>query len=78
MKFCVRKDSVNLGDKWKRGVPIEVLPMAYVPTTKLIESTYGGKAELRMAQSKAVRICQRLYVIVLFYEPLNLRFRVRL
>lgn len=55
-EILFRKDSVNLGDKWKRGVPIEVLPMAYVPATKLIESTYGGKAELRMAQCKAVRI----------------------
>ena len=45
---------MNLGEKWKKGVPIEVLPLAYVPVIKVIEEKYGGKAELRMAQCKAV------------------------
>nr|XP_012328394.1 ribose-5-phosphate isomerase isoform X2 [Aotus nancymaae] len=26
-----RKDSKNLGDQWHKGIPIEVIPMAYVP-----------------------------------------------
>ncbi|XP_067898866.1 ribose-5-phosphate isomerase [Heterodontus francisci] len=56
-KFIVvadyRKDSESLGEKWKKGVPIEVIPMAYVPITKAIASKFGGTAELRMAVSKA-------------------------
>ena len=26
-----RKDSKSLGEQWKKGVPIEVLPLAYKP-----------------------------------------------
>ncbi|XP_067838020.1 ribose-5-phosphate isomerase [Heptranchias perlo] len=56
-KFIVvadyRKDSKSLGEKWKRGVPIEVIPMAYVPVTKAIVAKFGGAAQLRMAVSKA-------------------------
>ncbi|XP_051898429.1 ribose-5-phosphate isomerase [Pristis pectinata] len=56
-KFIViadyRKDSKNLGEKWKKGVPIEVIPMAYVPVTRAIVAKYGGNVELRMAVSKA-------------------------
>ncbi|GCC19949.1 ribose-5-phosphate isomerase [Chiloscyllium punctatum] len=48
-----RKDSKSLGEKWKKGVPIEVIPMAYVPVTKAIAAKFGGEAELRMAISKA-------------------------
>ncbi|XP_043554909.1 ribose-5-phosphate isomerase-like isoform X2 [Chiloscyllium plagiosum] len=48
-----RKDSKSLGEKWKKGVPIEVIPMAYVPVTKAIAAKFGGEAELRMAVSKA-------------------------
>lgn len=48
-----RKDSKNLGEQWKKGVPIEVIPMAYVPVSKAIQSQFGGAAELRMAVSKA-------------------------
>ncbi|XP_041057568.1 ribose-5-phosphate isomerase isoform X1 [Carcharodon carcharias] len=48
-----RKDSKSLGEKWKRGVPIEVIPMAYVPVTKAIAAKFGGAAELRMAVNKA-------------------------
>uniref|UniRef100_A0A8C6WEH6 Ribose-5-phosphate isomerase n=1 Tax=Neogobius melanostomus TaxID=47308 RepID=A0A8C6WEH6_9GOBI len=36
-----RKDSKALGEQWKKGIPIEVIPMAYVPVN------------LRMAVSKA-------------------------
>jgi len=47
------KDSSVLGEQWKKGVPIEVIPMAYVPVTRSIERKFGGKAVLRMAKSKA-------------------------
>ncbi|MHA1728268.1 MAG: ribose 5-phosphate isomerase A, partial [Promethearchaeota archaeon] len=47
-----RKDSENLGEKWKKGVPIEVIPLGYVPIMKNLESM-GGKPVLRMAKSKA-------------------------
>lgn len=47
------KKSGNLGEKWKKGVPIEVIPLAYVPITGKIELLYGGKAKLRMAKMKA-------------------------
>lgn len=47
------KDSSHLGQQWKKGVPIEVIPMAYIPIMRSIESKFGGKANLRMAKSKA-------------------------
>lgn len=46
-----RKNSENLGQNWKKGVPIEVIPMAYVPVMQKLEKL-GGKPKLRMAQSK--------------------------
>ncbi len=47
-----RKNSKYLGENWKKGVPIEVIPMAYVPIMKKLESL-GGQPVLRMAQAKA-------------------------
>ncbi|KAK7789446.1 hypothetical protein R5R35_005375 [Gryllus longicercus] len=47
------KDSKALGEKYKKGVPIEVIPMAFVPVQRKIEEDLGGKAELRMAKQKA-------------------------
>ncbi|GIY37323.1 ribose-5-phosphate isomerase [Caerostris darwini] len=47
-----RKDSTSLGINWKKGIPIEVIPMAYVPIKNRLEAL-GGIAELRMAKSKA-------------------------
>ena len=47
-----RKNSEKLGRNWKKGVPIEVIPMAYVPLMKKLEKM-GGKPILRMAQSKS-------------------------
>ncbi|MBN1803085.1 MAG: ribose 5-phosphate isomerase A [Candidatus Lokiarchaeota archaeon] len=47
-----RKNSKNLGESWKKGVPIEVIPIAYVPIMKKLEKL-GGKPVLRMAKSKA-------------------------
>ncbi|XP_005107137.1 ribose-5-phosphate isomerase isoform X2 [Aplysia californica] len=48
-----RKNSKVLGTSWKKGVPIEVLPMAYRPVQLKINQLLGGKAELRMASRKA-------------------------
>nr|XP_020499019.1 ribose-5-phosphate isomerase [Labrus bergylta] len=48
-----RKNSKDLGQQWKKGVPIEVIPMAYVPVSRIIAKRFGGEANLRMAVSKA-------------------------
>ena len=47
-----KKNSENLGINWKRGVPIEVIPMAYFPIIKKLKKL-GGNPVLRMAQSKS-------------------------
>ncbi|XP_043206075.1 ribose-5-phosphate isomerase-like isoform X2 [Amphibalanus amphitrite] len=47
------KRSQRLGDHWKRGVPIEVLPMAYRTVQLAIEGRHGGTAPLRLAKQKA-------------------------
>ncbi|XP_064631566.1 ribose-5-phosphate isomerase-like [Lineus longissimus] len=56
-KFVViadyRKDSDVLGTTWKGGVPIEVIPMAYVTVIRKMEDKLGGEAVLRMASKKA-------------------------
>lgn len=49
-----RKDSTSLGEQWKKGVPIEVVPMAYRPVQMKLESLLGGEAVLREAKAKAV------------------------
>jgi len=46
------KDSNRLGEKWKKGVPVEVIPMAYKPVALKLES-FGFKPVLRMAKAKA-------------------------
>ena len=51
-----RKNSASLGDKWDKGVPIEVIPLAYNPVMLKIKSQFGGKPKLRLAKSKAVSI----------------------
>ncbi|XP_072042355.1 ribose-5-phosphate isomerase-like [Amphiura filiformis] len=48
-----RKRSKVLGEQWKKGVPIEVIPMAYKPVISQLCMQFGGKAELRMAKAKA-------------------------
>ncbi|XP_046519033.1 ribose-5-phosphate isomerase isoform X2 [Equus asinus] len=47
------KDSKNLGDQWHKGIPIEVIPMAYVPVSRAVTQKFGGTIELRMAINKA-------------------------
>ena len=49
-----RKDSQVLGDQWKKGIPIEVIPMAFCPVKLKIENELGGQAILRQAKAKAV------------------------
>ena len=46
------KDSKILGEKWKKGVPIEVIPGAYIPIMKKIVEM-KGKPTLRMGVNKA-------------------------
>jgi len=52
--FVFRKDSTELGEQWKKGIPVEVLPFSRVPVSQHIQRRFGGKIELRMAKSKAV------------------------
>ncbi|KAI8906631.1 ribose 5-phosphate isomerase A-domain-containing protein [Powellomyces hirtus] len=47
-----RKDSTVLGQQWKNGVPLEVIPMAYVSILEKLKAL-GGKPTLRMATRKA-------------------------
>ncbi|XP_055620348.1 ribose-5-phosphate isomerase [Toxorhynchites rutilus septentrionalis] len=47
------KNSKRLGEQYKKGIPIEVVPMAYVPIRDKISAKYGGKLALRMAVAKA-------------------------
>ncbi|TET56471.1 MAG: ribose 5-phosphate isomerase A [Promethearchaeota archaeon] len=47
-----RKNSKILGTNWKRGIPIEVIPMAYFPIMNKLKNI-GGNPVLRMAQSKS-------------------------
>lgn len=46
-----RKDSAKLGQQWKKGIPLEVVSMAYVPVMRRLEEI-GGKPKLRMAEKK--------------------------
>ncbi|XP_045607844.1 ribose-5-phosphate isomerase [Procambarus clarkii] len=48
-----RKDSTSLGEQWTKGIPIEVVPMAYRPVQLKIEMELGGRAVLRQAKAKA-------------------------
>jgi ribose 5-phosphate isomerase A len=47
-----RKESSLLGEQWTQGVPVEVVPMAYVPVMNQLKKI-GGDPVLRMAQRKA-------------------------
>ncbi len=46
-----RKKSRNLGENWRYGIPIEVIPMAYVAVMNKLKEI-GGSPILRMAQKK--------------------------
>ena len=47
-----RKNSEALGMKWKKGIPVEVIPMSYLPIMNKLEKM-GGKPSLRIAKSKS-------------------------
>ncbi|XP_043518430.1 ribose-5-phosphate isomerase isoform X2 [Frieseomelitta varia] len=47
------KNSQQLGEQYKKGIPIEVIPMAYTAIQKRIEDNYGGLVQVRMALAKA-------------------------
>ncbi len=47
-----RKDSRHLGEQWKKGIPIEVIPMAYVPLMSKFKEM-GGTPVIRMGKAKA-------------------------
>ncbi|MHA2287408.1 MAG: ribose 5-phosphate isomerase A [Promethearchaeota archaeon] len=47
-----RKKSEFLGENWKKGVPIEIIPSAHVPIMKRLEKLEGTPI-LRMAKAKA-------------------------
>lgn len=47
------KDSKHLGQQYAKGIPIEVVPIAYVPIKQKIEKDFGGTVKLRMAVAKA-------------------------
>jgi len=48
-KYCKN----YLGFNWSKGLPVEVIPSAYVPTIKQIKQKLGADSELRMAEKKA-------------------------
>ncbi|XP_076651545.1 ribose-5-phosphate isomerase isoform X2 [Halictus rubicundus] len=47
------KNSQKLGEQYKKGIPIEVIPMAYTAIQRRIEDNYGGNVKIRMALAKA-------------------------
>lgn len=47
------KNSQKLGEQYKKGIPVEVVPMAYVPIKQKIEKLFGGDLVLRLAVAKA-------------------------
>lgn len=42
-----------MGQQYKKGIPIEVLPLAYRPIQQRIKQRFGGDVKLRMAIAKA-------------------------
>lgn len=42
-----------MGEQYKKGIPIEVVPMAYEPIKRKIQDEFGGSMVLRMAVAKA-------------------------
>ena len=48
-----RKRSSRLGVAWKKGIPIEVIPLSFKVVSDKIQKTLGGQVILREAVSKA-------------------------
>ena len=74
-----RKDSKYLGENWQKGVPIEVIPLAYQPVINKLHSMLGGKAVLRMAKNKAVRMLVYGFILsgifIIYYWKNILHFK---
>lgn len=47
------KLSDRIGTVWKKGIPVEVIPISYRNVKNKLESILGGEANLRMAVAKA-------------------------
>lgn len=71
------KNSERLGQQYKKGIPIEVIPMAYVPIKKKIENNYGGVAQIRMAVAKAVSEIIYLLFSIIIYMIIHFLFYFR-
>lgn len=52
----IRKWSPGLGTRWNKGIPIEVIPIAYKITKKEIEKQLGGEVVVREGTEKLVRM----------------------
>lgn len=65
-----RKNSQQLGEQYKKGIPIEVVPMAYTAIQKRIEDNYGGLVQVRMALAKAVNI----FLNKFFFMSINMYY----
>lgn len=66
-----------MGEKWKKGIPIEVIPMSRRPIQQKIESKYGGEAILRMSADKAVSRQQKILInlyVLNYCCKLNVQF----
>jgi ribose 5-phosphate isomerase len=72
MSVFSRKESHKLGEKYKKGIPVEVIPMASYPVQQKIEEMYGGTAELRMGKMKAVCDLMFEFVIDVFVWTVSL------
>eukprot|EP01135_Chromosphaera_perkinsii_P010521 Nk52_evm31s2152 gene=Nk52_evmTU31s2152 len=48
-----RKDTNTLGTVWQKGIPCDVLPMAYSSVQRRLKSQLGLDSKLRMAVNKA-------------------------
>ncbi|KAF9154086.1 ribose-5-phosphate isomerase rki1 [Actinomortierella ambigua] len=48
-----RKNSKYLGEQWSKGVPIEVVPMAWKAVLRKLQAMGSSTAKLRMAVAKA-------------------------
>lgn len=63
-----------MGTNYKKGIPIEVIPMAYKPVQMKIQDMFGGEVILRMAQQKAVSI-QVQFAQLLLVQKYLLRYQ---
>lgn len=68
------KDSDLLGKKWTKGVPLEVLPMAYKSVSKKLEKL-GGIVSLRMAANKAGPVVtdNAMFLLDTVFPPARMR-----